>query len=43
MADDVDTAATVIARVLSLPRSALSAGRCAAFPGLSSAFIVITT
>ena len=30
MADDVDTAATVIARVLSLPRSALSAGRSAA-------------
>ena len=30
MADDVDTAATVIARVLSLPRLALSAGHCAA-------------
>jgi hypothetical protein len=34
LVDDVDTAATVIVRVLSLPRSALSAGHCAAFSQL---------
>jgi len=33
MADDVDTAATVIARVLSLPRPALSAVARRPFPG----------
>jgi len=33
MADDVDTAATVIARVLSLPRPALSAPRLPALSG----------